>query len=201
MGFEVPFLSLKHFLTFLYFPSYRLYPLIMRSSPRKLSEENLYFAAINALARRAYSVHEMRVYLERRAEEKDSVKVVLELLKQKQHLDDARYAKQFVRLRSEIRKQGAFRIARDLRARGVPDKHVEAALAERAAESDDTPLVRMHLSRHLKSLRGPLDERKKASIYRSLLRAGFSPDAIRRELRDFAKVSVENLPEAPAEDS
>ena len=99
---------------------------------------------------------------------------ILDRLKQNNYLDDARYARQFVRLRSEFAKQGAFRIARDLRARGVPDRHIEAALAERSAESDDSALVRAHLARRLKSLRGPLDERRKASLYRSLLRAGFS---------------------------
>src|ERR1019366_1504016 len=168
----------------------------MRSSPRKLSTEtDLYTAAINALARRAYSVHEMRAYLERRAEDKKAVAVVMDRLRDHKYLDDARYARQFVRLRSELRKQGAFRIARDLRARGVPDRHIEAALAERTAESDEGAVVRTRLARRLKSLRGPLDDRKKASLYRSLLRAGFSSDTIRRELRSVANIIVDELPE------
>ena len=174
----------------------------MRSSPRKLSTEtDLYTAAINGLARRAYSVFEMRTYLERRAQDKDVVKGVLDRLKHLDYLDDARYARQFVRVHTELRKRGAFRIARDLRARGVPDRHIEAALAERAAEHDDGALVREHLARRLKLLRGPLDQRRKASLYRSLLRAGFSADTIRRELRSMANVSVEDLPEAPPEDT
>jgi regulatory protein len=173
----------------------------MRSFPRKLSTEtDLYTAAVNALARRAYSVHEMRVYLERRAEDKNVVGSILQRLKQHKYLDDARYARQFVRTRAEIRKQGAFRIARDLRARGVPDRHIETAVAERSAESDEATLVRAHLARRLKSLRGPLDERRKASIYRSLLRAGFSPDTIRRELRSFANIAMDDAPEVSPEE-
>jgi regulatory protein len=174
----------------------------MRSSPRKISDEaDLYTAAINGLARRAYSVYEMRTYLERRADDKEAVKKILERLKERQYLDDARYARQFVRLRAELRKQGAFRIARDLRARGVPDRHIEAALAERTAESDETALVRARLSRRLKTLRGPLDEKRKASIYRSLLRAGFSSETIRRELRAIANVSVDEFDESPVEEA
>jgi regulatory protein len=174
----------------------------MRSSPRKLSTQaDLYTAAINCLARRAYSVYEMRVYLERRAQDKEAVGSILDKLKQNSYLDDARYARQFVRLRSDIRKQGAFRIARDLRARGVPDRHIEAALAERSAESDDDSLVRAHLARRLKSLRGPLDERRKASLYRSLLRAGFSAEIIRRELHSMTNVSLDDLPEGPPEEA
>jgi regulatory protein len=169
----------------------------MRSSPRKLSSEpDLYASAINGLARRAYSVHEMRLYLERRAQDKSAVKPILERLKQNSYLDDARYARQFVRFRVEVRKQGAFRIARELRARGVPDRHIEAALAERAAESDEGALVRARLSRRLKLLRAPLDDRRKTSLYRSLLRAGFSSETIRRELRSVANVAMDDVPEA-----
>ena len=190
------------FLHFLYFLFLSLYASPMRSSPRKLSSETeLYTAAINGLARRAYSIYEMRTYLERRAEDKDAVKGVLDRLKHLDYLDDARYARQFVRLRSELRKQGAFRIARDLRARGVPDRHIEAALAERSPESSEVALVRARLGRRIKSLRGPLDERRVASLYRSLLRAGFSADTIRRELSALAKRPMEELPESPGEES
>jgi regulatory protein len=174
----------------------------MRSSPRKLSTEaDLYTAAISGLARRAYSVYEMRTYLERRAEDKDVVKGVLDRLKHLDYLDDARYARQFVRLHTELRKQGPFRIARDLRARGVPDRHIEVALSECSSESSERALVRERLERRIKMLRGPLDERRVASLYRSLLRAGFSADTIRRELSALAKRPMEELPESPVEEA
>jgi regulatory protein len=169
----------------------------MRSRPRKLeTESELYTAAVNGLARRAYSVYEMRTYLERRAEDKDVVKSVLDRLKHLEYLDDARYARQFVRLHTELRKQGAFRIARDLRARGVPDRHIETALAERSPDSSEGALVRERLQRRIKSLRGPLDERRVASLYRGLLRAGFSADTIRRELSALTEKAVEEIPES-----
>lgn len=174
----------------------------MRSSPRKISDEaDLYTAAINGLARRAYSVYEMRTYLERRAEDKEAVKKIVAQLQERKYLDDARYARQFVRLRAEVRRQGAFRIARDLRARGVPDRYVEAALKDRAAEADETALVRARLSRRLKAMRGPLDEKRKASLYRSLLRAGFSTETIRRELRAIANISLDEFDESPGEEA
>jgi regulatory protein len=168
----------------------------MRSGPNKLStESDLYEAAVKSLSRRAYSIHEMRTYLERRAEDKEIVPEILARLKDHKYLDDARYARQFARQRAEIRKQGAFRIARDLRARGVPDRHVEAALADRAAESDEGATVRARLTRRLKILRGPLDQRRIASLFNSLLRAGFSSDTIRRELRALTKVQVDESQE------
>ncbi len=167
----------------------------MFGSPRKLdSESDLYNAAMRALMRRAHSVYEMRQSLERRAEDKSLVKKIIERLKSAGLIDDARYAKQFARQRTESRKQGKFRIARDLRARGIPDRHIEAALNEISQETDEAALIRKRIERKMKLLRGEIDDRKIASLYRSLLRAGFPSDLIRRELRSITK---EDVPEAP----
>jgi regulatory protein len=174
----------------------------MRSTPRKLaSEDLLYAAAMRALMRRAYSVYEMRVYLEqRRAEDKKFVQSVLRRLKDHDYIDDARYARQFARVHAQNRRQGSYRIARDLRARGIPDRHIEAALAEAFVEADEASLVRQRIERKLKNLRGPLDQRRVASIYGGLLRAGFSSDVIRRELRALTKQAAE-LPDPELSDS
>lgn len=110
----------------------------MFGKPRQLETESaLYEAAIKILMRKARSVHEMNKALERRCEDKSLVKKVVERLKSAGLIDDARYAKQFARQRTETRKQGKFRIARDLRGRGIPDRHIEAALEETAKETDE----------------------------------------------------------------
>jgi regulatory protein len=163
----------------------------MFGTQRKLdSEDELYDIALRALMRRGHSVSEMQKLLARRAENELLVKVVLARLRENGQLDDARYAKQFVRQRTEIRRQGKFRITRDLRARGVGDEHIAAALAESAEQTDETALVRQRIERKLKLTRGEVDERKIASLYRSLMRAGFAPDLIRRELQSITKAPV-----------
>lgn len=165
----------------------------MFPKPRQLdSESALYDAAIKVLMRRAHSVHEMKRALERRCEDAALVKNVMARLKSSGLIDDARYAKQFARHRTESRKQGKFRIARDLRARGVPDRHIEPALEEAAQQNDEAALVRQRIERKLRSIRGEIDDRKLASLYRSLLRSGFSADVIRRELHSLTK---EDLPD------
>ena len=97
------------------------------------------------------------------------------------------------------RQQGRFRIARELRTRGVPDHHIEAALDAVFAETDEAALVRARLTAPPGPHRGPLDQRKIASLYGSLLRAGFSSDTIRAELRAHHDLPVpqiaEELPE------
>jgi len=176
------------------------------SKPRQLeTESELYDVAVRALMRRAHSVHEMKKKLERRSENTLLVQLVMARLKENGMVDDARYAKQFARQRTETRKQGKFRVARDLRARGVPNRHIETALKEAAQETDEAAIVRQRIERKLRSFRGPdtnkdtskkIDERKMASIYRSLLRVGFPADIIRRELHSLTR---EDLPETDPE--
>ncbi len=114
-------------------------------------------------------------------------------MKENGQIDDARYAKQFARQRTETRKQGKYRVARDLRARGVPDRHIEAALKETAEQNDEGAMVRQRIERKLRSYRGEIDEKKMASIYGSLLRAGFSADVVRRELKAITREEVPDV--------
>ncbi len=165
------------------------------SSPRKLSsEQELHTSALRALMRRAHSIHEMREYLGRRSETKDHIDPVIARLREQNYLDDARYALDYARQHANSRRQGRFRIARELRARGVPDRHIEAALEAAFAETDEASSVRARLQRHVSHFRGGLDRRKLASLHRSLLRAGFSSDIIRAELRLAAREYEGNLP-------
>ena len=179
--------------------------------PRTIdSEPALYDAAIKILMRRAHSVSEMKKALIRRTPDEDLIQKVLARLKENGYIDDARYAKQFARQRTLFRKQGKFRVARELRARGVPDRHIEPALTEAAAETDEGAVVRQRIERKLRLLRGShaaergtgakgqdkkiadkkIEDKKIASVYRSLLRAGFTSDTIRRELRRFTHEEI-----------
>lgn len=164
-----------------------LFPAILstvRPSPRKLTtEQELYAAATKALMRRAHSIHQMREYLSRRADDEDLISRVIARLREHAYLDDARYAADFALRHAQFRRQGRFRITRELRARGVPDWYIETALASAFAEDDEAVLVRTRLQRQLARIHGPIDQLKTASIYRSLLRAGFPGDLIRAELR------------------
>jgi len=166
----------------------------MFSKPRRLeTEAELYDVAVRALMRRAHSVHEMKQKLERRSQNKLLVQVVMARLKENGMIDDAKYAKQFARQRTQTRKQGKYRVARDLRARGIPDRHISSALEEVAQTSDEAAMVRQRIERKLHSYRGEIDEKKMASIYGSLLRAGFSADVVRRELQALVKEDVPEI--------
>jgi regulatory protein len=169
----------------------------MFGKPHQLqTEAQVYDAAIKILMRRAHSISEMKKALARRCEDEKLVKSVVDRLKRESLIDDAQYARQFARHHTVSRKQGQFRIARDLRARGVPDRHIEAALKDAAEETDPTAIVRLRIQRKLKLWRGEIGERKIASLYRSLLAAGFPADLIRRELH---RITHEDVPEVDVE--
>ena len=170
----------------------------MFSRPRQLeTEEELYEVALRALMRRAHSVQEMKQKLSRRTKNDLLVRVVLARLKENGQLNDGRYAKQFARTRTESRKQGKFRIVRELRARGVADKLIESALEDSTNETAQAEMIRQRIERKVKSVRGEIDEKKMASIYGSLLRAGFPADVVRRELKSMTR---EELPDATTAD-
>ena len=178
----------------------------MRSDPRKVSgDSELYAAALRALMRRAHSSFELRTYLERRAAESEAVRRVLARLKQEKLLDDSRYALEFARARATSRRQGARRIAQELRKRGVPDRYIDEAIAQVFAEVDESAMVRKVIERRTRSARGrldarPFDAKKTASLYRSLVRAGFDAGVIRRELDSFASDPERELPDVALAD-
>lgn len=163
----------------------------MRRFPRKVSnEQELYAAALRALMRRAHSIHEMKEYLARRAEEKEAIPPVIARLREQNYLDDAKFALEYARQHAQSRGQGRFRIARELRARGVPDQHIDAAVDAVFADTDEAAQVRKRIARQFGRVKGRIDQRKIASAYRSLLRAGFPADLIRAELRAATRAEV-----------
>jgi regulatory protein len=168
-----------------------------RTRPRKLdTEEELYDVALRALRRRAHSVQEMTKKLARRSDNELLVRVVMARLKENGQLDDACYAQQFTRNRTQSRKQGKFRIQRELCARGVADSVINSALEESAAQTDPSVTVRQRIERKLKSYRGEIDDKKIASIYGSLLRAGFPSDLIRKEIKSLTCEAVPEVDES-----
>ncbi|MFQ5927711.1 MAG: regulatory protein RecX [Terriglobia bacterium] len=152
--------------------------------PKRLAETQLYTYALASLARRAHSTAELHQRLARRAAEPRAVAAVLTRLTAAGLLDDRRFAFQFASYAAGARRFGRYRIARELRRRGVAEEFIAAALAEVFPdEQDEAALVRARLARRLRPHRPPYTEKVLQSAYRSLLRAGFPSAIILGELR------------------
>ena len=168
-----------------------------RSRPQRLSHEALEVYALGALTRRAHSVAELRAKLLERALPTASTAEILARLSERGWLDDRRFALGFARSRA-ARRYGRYRIASELRRRGISDDLIEEALAEIfPGEGDERRLLRQRLERRLRGKPRPYTDKVVRSAYGSLLRAGFSSAIIRDELfKRTRRAFSEDDPEA-----
>lgn len=157
------------------------------------SEEQLYQIALRALGRRAHSVFELRGVLQRRTQDTAAVRRVIRRLRERNLLDDLRFALAFASYRARVKRFGRYRIARELRARGVADELIERALGQIFGEINELATMRARLQRRLQGKKLPLLARQVAKLYHGLLRAGFPSDIILRELRQLTKANVEQF--------
>src|SRR3984957_14910625 len=170
----------------LYFIASLSHPCVVFTSTKKVdTEQELYDIALRALMRRPHSIKEMQRLLDRRASHKLLAQVVMARMKENGQLNDTRYAQQFTRQRTEIRRQGKFRITRDLRARGVSDADIQAAV-ESSTDDESQPLPPPPPPPPKPNPpRGKTPHPKTPTLSRSPLAAGFPSDAIRRELKSI----------------
>jgi len=154
--------------------------------PRQLDAKGLFDYAVKVLGGRALTQGELALRLKARAERAADVDGVLFRLKQYGYLDDRRFAETFSRLRRDNDGFGKLRVLRDLRSRRVAPAMAEQAVAQAYSQSDESELIAKFLERKLRhaSARPAIDNpRKLASLYRMLLRAGFTSGKILVALR------------------
>ena len=153
-----------------------------KSTSAKGTDE-LYEAAVKALARRARSSGELRALLAKKKASRKDMDAVLKRLQEHGYLDDARFARDFAtfRLRNDL--QGPARVQRDLAARRVHPDLVHEAIGAAYEGVEEGELLRRHIRRKLRLTKPPEKPSALASLYRRLLRAGFRSATIVRELK------------------
>ena len=157
--------------------------------PRRLAAGALYEYALRALARRSLTLSELRSRLERRAARKSSVDEVIERLRSAGYIDDERLAESYAFFRREYEGFGQQRVLRELRQRGVDSELAEQTVSSSYADADEASLIRRRLQRKLGEgyQERPIEDPKKVlSLYRALVRAGFSSDKIVEALRQIS---------------
>ena len=115
---------------------------------------------------------------------------ILARLKQEKLIDDARYAIDFARARASARRQGGRRIAMELRKRGVPDRHIDAAIAQVFADFDEAAIVRKVIERRTRSARGPSDRRPPDGNLETLIETLTEKSSPRSIARSCARASI-----------
>jgi len=152
--------------------------------PRDKKEPPEPFAvALRLLARRPYSVAELRRALERRFPENPAVAAAIARLRELRYLDDKKFAAQYASSLARNKSFGRYRVRRELKAKLVNYKFIEPALDQAYEETDERQLLRRVLDKKVRLLRLPVTPAKLASLCQSLLRHGFRADDIMKAVR------------------
>jgi regulatory protein len=150
-------------------------------------------AALRMLARRSYSVAEMRRALEKKYPDSSQVPKAIARLRELHYLDDKKFAEHYASSLVRNRAYGRHRIRRELKAKLVDYRQIEPALQQAFGETSERELLEQTLEKKVRTLRLPLTPAKLASLCQSLLRRGFRSDDIikavraRPELRPLAE--------------
>lgn len=136
---------------------------------------------------RPRSVAEARRRLEQAGFSPKAIQAVLDEAQAKGWLDDEVFARLWIRDRLQRNPKSRALLARELRAQGLPDEVIERALSRETRDWDEAEALRQLIAERLARYRGlGLDPRTlERRLYGFLRRRGFSPEAIRRELRSL----------------
>ena len=135
------------------------------------------------LARRPYSLAEMRRALERKFADPKLVRKAITRLRELHYLDDKKFAQHFASSLARNRAYGRLRVRRELKAKLVDYRQIEPALAQAFEETSEQDLLQRTLEKKLRTLRLPLTRAKLAALCQSLLRRGFRGEDIMKVVR------------------
>jgi regulatory protein len=152
-----------------------------RSKKKVYTEGELYEYAVGALARRMRSVAELKRLLRQKVEADTEfgqtlVELIIRRLKDQGYLNDAKYAAAYSSFRRDNQKFGRMRIVTDLKAKGVHEEVIDAAVSAAFDEVNEEKQARAYLKR--KRLSRPQDQKQTARVFRQLMRAGFRSKTI-----------------------
>ena len=162
-----------------------------------VGEAGLFDYAVGVLARKMRTVRDLRRLMKPRAEEGEAgeraMDAVVARLKELKYLSDTQFAADYTRLRKDNEKFGRRRVQQDLMQKGVHKDLVATTLATAYEDVDEAGLARQYIARkRMKQPSGPNAQKETVRMMNRLLRAGFSPTAIYKVLREW-NVEVEEV--------
>jgi regulatory protein len=135
------------------------------------------------LARRPFSVAELRRALEKKFPHSAAVPEAIVRLRQLGYLDDRKFAEQYASSLARRHAFGRLRVRRELKAKLVDYRCIEPALEQAFEETDEQELLERTLAKKLRTMRRPVTTARLGSLWRSLMRHGFRTDAIMKAVR------------------
>lgn len=141
-------------------------------------------SAIQYLSHRMRSEHEIRTYLKKKDQEEEVIEAVMRKLHELRYVNDEEFAAAYVRTQVNTTHKGPGNIARELREKGLDEKHIEAVMQEYSDELRVEHAVLLGSKTARQNSR--LSERMiKQKIEQALLRKGYPGDTIRIALEEI----------------
>ncbi len=134
--------------------------------------------ALRMLARRPYSVAELRRALEKKSMQREQITAAVARLRQLGYLDDRKFAEQYAYSLAHNRSFGPHRLRRELKAKLVKYTEIEPAVVRVYQETPAAELLAKALEKRLRAARLPLTRARFHSLCQSLVRMGFSSGEI-----------------------
>jgi regulatory protein len=141
--------------------------------------------ALKLLAMRAHTTQEVRQRLARRGYPPDEIAAVISRLISAKYLDDLDFARMWVRSRAVRPGLGPARLARELRAKGIVEAEIDAALAESPVERTLHEVAEELAARKLRALQGLDPSIACRRLAAHLTRRGFAWEIISAVCRKF----------------
>lgn len=147
--------------------------------------------ALRMLAARELSERQVRERLARRGFPEGAVAEAVSRLAASGAIDDRRVAFAFAKTRVRVRRHGRARVLRELEAIGIARDLARDAVAEAFAGVDESRMIAEAIARRRRG-GGPIDPGEARRLHASLIRQGFSADAVVRALRALAHDAVDD---------
>jgi len=141
------------------------------------------------LARRPYSIAEMRRALEKRCPQSSQVAEAIARLRELGYLDDRKFAEQYAYSLAQNRLFGPHRLRRELKAALVNYQEIEPAVERAYQGTPARSLLEQALAKKLRTLRLPLTRARFHSLCQSLMRRGFNAGDIIKAVRARPELS------------
>lgn len=130
-------------------------------------------------ARSEHSSGEMRDKMRRWAMPSDAIERVVERLRAERFVDDARFARLFVRDKIRFDRWGSRKIEQSLRLKGVAPDIIESVMAD-VPEDDYVAVLRQLLEAKRRTVKAASDYELNAKLMRFAAGRGFTMDVIRQ---------------------
>ena len=147
----------------------------------EMDARRVYDLSVALLARRAHSRVELEKKLLAKGGLPEAVEAALARLDELGYLDDAVFARDLVRSRMTHKRWGPAKVKMELRAKGIADEIVEAALREAMEGVEPEEAARAALIARFGPDR-PAEQKELKRRYDYLMRRGFGHDAVRQAL-------------------